>query len=185
MIYPVVVYGNPSLRKPSIDIGKDYSDLETVIANMFETMYASDGVGLAAPQIGKNIRLFVIDATPMAEDEPSLADFKRVFINAQITERSGEPWAFSEGCLSLPDIREDVNRPEKIAMTYLDENFNEKTEEFDGIAARIIQHEYDHLEGKLFIDHISALRKRLIKGKLSAIEKGKVSPSYRVRFYKK
>jgi len=185
MIYPIVVYGNPSLRKTSTNIDKAYPELQSIIENMFETMYASDGVGLAAPQVGKNIRLFVIDATPMAEDDPSLSDFKRIFINAKITERSGEPWAFSEGCLSLPEIREDVNRPEKISMTYLDEHFIEKKEEFDGIKARIIQHEYDHLEGKLFIDHISALRKRLIKGKLSAIEKGKINPSYRVRFYKK
>lgn len=185
MIYPVVVYGNPSLRKRSVEIDADYPDLNKFLEDMFETMYSSDGVGLAAPQIGKNIRLFVIDATPMAEDDESLADFKHVFINPEITERSGAPWTFTEGCLSLPDIREDVNRPEEIVMTYLDENFQEHTETFNGIKARIIQHEYDHLEGKLFIDHISPLRKRLIKGKLSAIEKGKISPSYRVRFYKK
>lgn len=185
MIYPIVVYGNPSLRRPSKDIDKDYADLPKLIEDMFETMYASDGIGLAAPQIGKNIRVFIIDASAMAEDDPSLKDFKRIFINAEITDRSGEPWSFSEGCLSLPDIREDVKRPETVVMKYLDENFEEKEETFDGIKARIIQHEYDHLDGKLFIDYVAPLRKRLIKGKLNAIEKGKVSTSYRVRFYKK
>lgn len=185
MIYPIVVYGNPSLRKKSESIDASYPELEKLVADMFETMYSSDGVGLAAPQIGKSIRLFVVDAEPMAEDSPILKDFKKVFINAQMISDAGEPWSFSEGCLSLPDIRENVNRKESIVIKYQDENFVHHEESFDGIKARIIQHEYDHLEGKLFIDHISAIRKRMIGSKLTAIEKGKVEPNYRVKFYKK
>ncbi len=185
MIYPIVVYGNPSLRKASEPIDKNYPGLAKLIEDMYETMYSSDGVGLAAPQIGKNIRLFVIDAEPMSDDSPILKDFKKIFINAQLISEEGESWSFSEGCLSLPEIRENVNRQEKITIRYQDENFVQHEETFDGIKARIIQHEYDHTEGKLFIDYISPIRKRVIASKLTAIEKGKINPSYRVKFYKK
>ena len=185
MIYPIVVYGNPSLRKVSEPIDANYPGLAKLLEDMFETMYSSDGVGLAAPQIGKGIRLFIIDAAPMEEDSPTLKDFKKVFINAQIIKEEGEPWGFNEGCLSLPEIRESVNRLSTITVRYQDENFVQHEETYDGIKARIIQHEYDHIEGRLFIDHISPIRKRLIGAKLTAIEKGKVNPSYRVKFYKK
>lgn len=185
MIYPVTAYGTPLLRRKAVDIDKENKELPQIIENMFETMYKSDGIGLAAPQIGKSIRLFIIDASPMAEDDESLADFKKVFINPVIEEEWGEEWAFSEGCLSLPEIREDVKRLSDLEITYYDENWVKHTEEYNGIKARIIQHEYDHLEGKLFIDHVSTLKKRLLKGKLSAIEKGKVNVSYRMNFYKK
>ncbi len=158
MIYPVVVYGHPVLRKVAKDIDKDFAGLDEFLENMFETMYRSDGIGLAAPQIGKSIRVFVIDATPLEEDEPELKDFKKIFINAQITERSGEVYPFNEGCLSLPNLREDVDRPEKIVMEYYDENFEFHTEEFDGVAARIIQHEYDHLDGILYPERMHSMK---------------------------
>lgn len=185
MIYPIVAFGNPLLRKKSEDITKDYEGLQQLIEDMFETMNASDGVGLAAPQIGKNIRLFIIDASPMEEDDPSLADFKKVFINPRIIEETGQEWDFTEGCLSLPTIREDVSRQSTVLIEYYDENFELKEETYDGIKARIIQHEYDHLEGILFVDHLPPLKKRLLKGKLSNIEKGKVKADYRLKFYKK
>lgn len=185
MIKTIVAYGNQSLRKKSEEIEPDYEGLETLIDDMFETMYKSDGIGLAAPQIGKSIRLFVIDASVMADDDPTLDGFKKVFINAQKLDESGEEWEFNEGCLSLPAIREDIKRKEVIRLSYLDENFNPHEEVFDGIKARIIQHEYDHLEGVLFIDHVSPLRKRLLKSKLNAIEKGKVSTNYKIKFAKK
>jgi len=185
MIYPIVAFGNPSLRKESVVIDKDYKDLDKLIEDMFETMQVSDGVGLAAPQIGKSIRLFVIDASPMAEDDPLLDGFKKVFINAKIVEEYGDEWAFTEGCLSLPGIREDVYRPSNVKIEYYDENFEFHSEEYDGIKARIIQHEYDHLDGVLFVDHIAPLRKRLLKARLSSIEKGKVKAEYRLKFYKK
>ncbi|MGQ8336165.1 peptide deformylase [Sunxiuqinia sp. A32] len=181
MIYPITVYGDPVLRKISEPIEKDYKELEVLVENMFETMYHSDGVGLAAPQIGKAIRIFVIDASSAAEEEPELENFKKAFINPEILERSGDPWIMNEGCLSLPEIREDVSRPEKIKIKYVDENFNEYIEEYGGFAARVIQHEYDHLEGILLTDHLNPLKKRLLKGKLSAITKGKVNTSYRIR----
>ena len=148
---------------------------------MFETMYHSDGVGLAAPQVGMSIRLFVIDASPMKEEEPELASFKKVFINPKIVSTEGTPYAFEEGCLSVPNIREEVVRAETVTINYINENLEEVEETYSGFAARVIQHEYDHLEGKLFIDHISNLRKRLLKGKLSAITKGKVRTSYRIK----
>ncbi|MBD0824077.1 peptide deformylase [Aestuariibaculum marinum] len=189
MILPIVAYGDPVLKKVGEDIDQNYPDLNVLIDNMFETMYNAYGVGLAAPQIGLPIRLFVIDATPFAEDEDltkeeqeTLKGFKRVFINATIIEEEGEEWAFNEGCLSIPDVREDVFRKPKITIEYLDENFEEKTEVFDGLVARVIQHEYDHIEGVLFTDKLSALKKRLIKGRLANISKGKINVDYRMRF---
>ena len=159
MVLPIVAYGEAVLRKKAVAISKDHENLQGLINDMFETMYNAAGVGLAAPQIGKAIRLFVIDAKPFADDEPELADFKRVFINAQIIEQAGDKWKFNEGCLSIPGIREDVERKPDLTLKYVDENFNEKIENFTGLAARIIQHEYDHIEGILFIDHISSLKK--------------------------
>jgi len=184
MILPIYVYGSPLLRKVSADISPDYPKLKEIIANMWDTMYSSDGVGLAAPQVGFNIRLFVIDGEPLAEDDPKCEGFKKTFINAHIIERTGAEWAFNEGCLSLPGIREDVNRPASVKIQYQDEQFETHVEEFDGIRARIIQHEYDHLDGKLFIDHINMLRKRLLKKKLSNIEVGNVDVAYKIKVHK-
>ncbi len=189
MILPIVAYGDPVLRKETRDIDENYPELGTLIDNMFETMYNAYGVGLAAPQIGLPVRLFVIDASPFAEDEEledeereQLKGFKKVFINARILEETGEEWAFNEGCLSIPNIREDVSREEKIKIEYFDENFVKHTDEYDGLVARVIQHEYDHIEGVLFTDKLSALKKRLLKGKLANISKGKVSVDYKMRF---
>ncbi|MBN1950226.1 MAG: peptide deformylase [Bacteroidales bacterium] len=184
MIYPIVVYGSPMLRRVSTEIDKNYSDLEKLIEDMFETMQVSDGVGLAAPQIGKSIRIFVIDATPMADDDPSLEGFKKAFINPRIVDENGEPWAYVEGCLSLPNIREEVKRPENVRIQYYDADFNFHDETFDGIKSRIIQHEYDHLEGVLFIDKIAPLKRKLLKGKLNDIAKGKAQTSYRTKIIK-
>jgi peptide deformylase len=181
MKYPVTVYGDTTLRKKAKEIETDYEGLNEVIANMWETMYSSDGVGLAAPQVGKSIRLFIVDATSGADEEPELADFKKVFINPVIIELSGEEWIMNEGCLSLPEIREDVARPDVVKLKYYDENFNEHIEIFKGYAGRIIQHEYDHLEGVLLIDHLSPLRRRLLKGKLTNIAHGKVQPAYKIK----
>jgi peptide deformylase len=181
MKYPVTVYGDALLRKKAQKIDKDYEELNEVIENMWETMYSSDGVGLAAPQIGKSIRLFIVDASSGADEEPELADFKKVFINPEIIETFGEKWLMNEGCLSLPEIREDVSRPDGVRIRYFDENFTEHEEEFTGYAGRIIQHEYDHLEGILFIDYLSPLKKRLLKSKLSNIAHGKVQPHYRIK----
>lgn len=180
MIYPVTVYGDSLLRKKAKKIGNT-EETKEIIQNMWETMYHSDGVGLAAPQVGKSIRLFIVDATSGADEEPGLKDFRKVFINPEIIEISGEEWIMNEGCLSLPEIREDVTRPDKVRIKYFDENFEEHEEEFTGYAGRIIQHEYDHLEGILFIDYLSPLRKRLLKSKLTAIAKGKVKPHYRIK----
>jgi peptide deformylase len=186
MILPVVAYGDPVLRKIGKDIDKDYPKLEEFITNMWDTMYNASGVGLAAPQVGRAIRLFTVDASAFAEEGDEefelLKDFKRVFINAEIIERKGEEWAFNEGCLTIPDVHEDVFRPETIVMEYYDENWNFHTEEFSGTAARVIQHEYDHIEGILFTDKLSSLKKRLIKGKLTSISKGKVDVAYNMRF---
>ena len=182
MILPIVAYGDPVLRKKASAITKDYANLSGLIADMFETMYDAAGVGLAAPQIGKSIRLFIVDAKPFADDEPELADFKKVFINAEIIEQDGDKWKFNEGCLSIPGIREDVERKPDLVLRYLDENFTEHTENFSGLAARVIQHEYDHIEGVLFVDHVSSLKKRLIKGKLNDIANGKVNVDYKMRF---
>ncbi len=184
MVFPIVIYGSPLLRRVSQDINKDFPELDKLIEDMFETMAISDGVGLAAPQIGKSIRLFVIDGTPMAEDDPSLEGFKKVFINAKILEEEGDKWGFSEGCLSIPEIREEVMRQEKVTIEYYDENFVYHKETFDGVKARIIQHEYDHLEGILFVDKVSPIRKKLIKGKLMNIAKGKVQAAYKTKIVK-
>ena len=189
MILPVVAYGDPVLRKVATNIDKDYPKLEELIANMKQTMYNASGVGIAAPQIGKSIRLFVIDATPFAEDEEltelereQLKDFNKVFINPKILNEEGEEWSFSEGCLSIPDIREDVFRQESVTFEYFDESFNKHTETLNGIAARVFQHEYDHIEGVLFTDKLSSLKKRILKKKLEKISLGKISPDYRMRF---
>ncbi|MCT4698893.1 MULTISPECIES: peptide deformylase [Tenacibaculum] len=189
MILPIVAYGDPVLRKVGKEIDKDYPQLEKLIADMKETMYNAQGVGLAAPQIGKDIRLFLIDASPFADDEDLseedrkvLETFNRVFINAKIIKEEGEEWAFSEGCLSIPDVREDVFRQETITIEYQDENFEKHTEVLGGLAARVFQHEYDHIDGVLFTDKLSSLKKRLIKKKLENISKGKVQAGYRMRF---
>lgn len=189
MILPIVAYGDPVLRKKGKAIDKDYPNLDTLLENMYETMYGAYGVGLAAPQIGLPIRIFLVDASPFAEDETlspedqaQLKDFKRTFINAEILEEEGDEWAFNEGCLSIPNVREDVFRKPKIKIQYQDEQFNTHVEEFDGLVARIIQHEYDHIEGVLFTDKISNFKKRLIKGKLTNISKGKINIDYRMRF---
>lgn len=189
MIIPIVAYGDPVLKKKGTEITQDYPNLDTLLENMYETMYNAYGVGLAAPQIGLSIRLFLVDTSPFSEDEElseaerkTLKDFKRTFINAKIVKEEGDPWAFNEGCLSIPDVREDVFRQPKITITYTDENFNEHTEVFDGLIARVIQHEYDHIEGILFIDKLSSLKKRLIKGRLANISKGKINVDYRMRF---
>lgn len=181
MVLPVVVYGHPVLRKVAKDIDPDYENLDQVVFDMFETMYDSDGIGLAAPQVGKSIRLFVIDASPLEDEEPEMKDFKKAFINPRIVEKSGDVSAFNEGCLSIPNLREEVVREPKINITYYDEEFNFYDEEYDGTLSRIIQHEYDHLEGVMFTDLVSPLKRRLIKGKLMAISKGKFEASYKTR----
>jgi peptide deformylase len=189
MVLPIVAYGDPVLRKVGKNVDKDLPKLTELIANMWETMYNANGVGLAAPQIGLPLRIFLVDATPFAEDEElsedernKLQGFKKVFINASIEEETGNDWIFNEGCLSIPDIREDVSRKDTITITYNDESFKEHTETFDGILARIIQHEYDHIEGVLFTDKLSSLKKRLLKGRLGNISKGKINVDYRMRF---
>ena len=189
MILPIVAYGDPVLRKKCKEITKDYSQLDSLIENMYETMYGALGVGLAAPQIGLPIRLFIVDTSPFAEDEvlddkerEFLKDFKQTFINPKILEEDGDEWVFTEGCLSIPDIREDVFRQPKIKLEYFDESFQKQIKEYEGLAARVIQHEYDHIEGVLFTDKISTFKKRLIKSKLSNISKGKINVDYRMRF---
>ena len=192
MILPIIGYGDPVLRKVGEEISADYPNLTEIIDNMYETMYNAYGVGLAAPQIGLAIRLFVIDTEPFSdskdltpEEQVLLSTFKRTFINAKKLKEEGEEWGFNEGCLSIPDVREDVYRQEKITLEYYDENFNKKTEVFDGLIARVIQHEYDHIEGILFTDLISTLKKKLIKNKLQNIMDGKARPDYRMRFCNK
>ena len=179
MTYPIVIYGHTVLRKVAKEINKDYPGLNQIIDDLFDTMYHSEGLGLAAPQVGKSIRIFVIDGKPAAEDEPSLAGFKKVFINARITEKNGEPMPMNEGCLSIPQLREEVNRESHIRIKYYDELWEFHDEVYDGYKARIIQHEYDHTEGILFTDRINPLRKRLIKSKLTAISKGKFEVEYK------
>ena len=179
MTFPIVVYGHPILRKVAAEITKEYPGLNKLIEDLFETMYFSEGLGLAAPQIGKSIRIFVIDGKPAAEDEPSLADFKKAFINPQITERCGELKPMNEGCLSIPNLREEVMRESHIRITYYDENWEFHDEVYDGYKARIIQHEYDHLDGILFPDRLTPLRRRLLKGKLTAISKGNFEADYK------
>ena len=181
MILPIYLYGNPVLRKKSIDIDKDYANLNEIINNMFETMYKSDGIGLAAPQIGLNINLITIDARVLAKDEPEMKDFLRVFINPKITFNTEDTIAIEEGCLSLPSINEDVDRIENLTIEYYDRDFNKVTENLIGYPAIIVQHEYDHLNGIVFIDRISTIIKRFIKNKLNNITKGKVATSYKVK----
>jgi peptide deformylase len=185
MIYPIVAYGHPVLKKRAAEITADYPGLKEFIDSLFETMYESAGVGLAAPQVNFSIRVFVVDAAPFAEDEKGLEGFKKVFINPVMLDESGEKWQFNEGCLSIPGIRDDVNRHSDVYLKYLDENFKEHTETFTGIAARIIQHEYDHLEGILFTDHLSPFKRQLLKGKLNDISKGKVNVDYKMKFFSK
>tara|TARA_R110002073_G_scaffold40547_5_gene115035 strand:+ start:140175 stop:140753 length:579 start_codon:yes stop_codon:yes gene_type:complete len=192
MILPIIAYGDPVLRKVGKEITKDYPNLAELIANMKDTMKNAKGVGLAAPQIGKAIRLFIVDASPFAEDEELeeternfLKDYKKVFMNAKILKEEGDAWAFSEGCLSIPNINEDVSRESVVTIEYEDENFKKHTETVSGLAARIIQHEYDHIEGILFTDKLSSLKKRLLKKKLENISKGKTDVSYRMKFPKK
>tara|TARA_R110002072_G_scaffold41085_10_gene115871 strand:+ start:11455 stop:12045 length:591 start_codon:yes stop_codon:yes gene_type:complete len=189
MILPIVAYGDPVLRKKATDIDQDYKALDALIENMYETMYNAHGVGLAAPQIGLPIRLFIIDCEPFSNDDDlsvdeqkSLAELKQTFINAKILEETGDEWAFNEGCLSIPDVREDVFRKEKITISFYDENFIQQTKTYDGLAARVIQHEYDHIEGVLFTDKLSPLKRRLIKSKLTNISKGKIDVDYRMKF---
>lgn len=187
MILPIVAYGDTVLKAEAQDISKDYPDLEVLIDNMFETMYAASGVGLAAPQIGKSIRLFIVDASPFGEDEEDpeavkVKDFKEVFINARIVDRSGNSWLFQEGCLSIPNIREDVSRESVIRMQYYDRDWNFHEKEFDGYAARIIQHEYDHIDGILFTDLLNPLKRRMLKRKLQEISQGNVDVNYKMKF---
>ena len=188
MVLPIVAYGDPILKKVAEDIPRDYPNLKELIANMYETMYNACGVGLAAPQVGMSIRLFVIDTSAFGEDDElateeqlKLKNFKRTFINAKMIKEEGEIWGFNEGCLSIPDVREDVFRNERITLEYCDEDFVIKTEVFDGLIARVIQHEYDHIEGILFTDHLNPVKKRLIKNKLSDITRGKVSVDYKMK----
>jgi peptide deformylase len=189
MILPIIAYGSPVLKKKAEDISKDYPKFDELLENMFETMYNASGVGLAAPQIGLSIRLFIVDAKPFSEDE-SLSDleknelesFKRVFINPQIIEENGIEWDFNEGCLSIPDVHEDIFRKPEITIEYLDENFTPQKEKLSGLAARVVQHEYDHIEGVLFTDRISNLKKRLIKSKLTNISKGKIEVGYKMKY---
>lgn len=189
MILPIVAYGDPVLRKVGKDIDKDYPDLSKLLENMWETMYKAEGVGLAAPQIGRSIRLFIVDTAPFAQDEDLdetertyLANYKKVFINATILKEEGKEWVFNEGCLSIPNIREEVSRNEEVTIEYLDENFKEHTEILNGLVARVVQHEYDHIEGVMFTDKLSSLKKRLLKKKLENISKGIVDVDYKMKF---
>lgn len=192
MILPIVAYGAPILRMVSRDISKDHPNLEMLIADMWETMYASNGVGLAAPQVNKNVRIFIVDSSQIFEhqeqedkgkfpDEPGI---KKVFINAKVAGLNGKEWVYNEGCLSIPKIREDVSRNEELILEYQDENFETHTEKFNGLTARIILHEYDHIEGKLFIDYLKPLKRKLMKGKLDDISKGKIKVDYKMIFAK-
>ena len=189
MILPIVAYGDPVLRKQCKDISKTYPNLEALLENMYETMYGASGVGLAAPQIGLPIRVFLVDASPFADKDQMDAQeftqvkgFKKIFINPTILEEKGEEFAFNEGCLSIPDVREDVYRKPDITIEYYDENFTKHTQNYTGIIARIIQHEYDHIQGILFTDKLSSLKKRILKGRLTSISKGKTTVDYRMRF---
>ena len=192
MILPIIGYGDPVLRKVADNVTAEFPDLKETIVNMYETMYNANGVGLAAPQVGKALRIFVIDTTPFSDDEDldsaeqkQLNGFKRTFINAKMIKEEGEEWSFNEGCLSIPDVREDVYRNPTITIEYCEEDFVMKTEVFDGLIARVIQHEYDHIEGILFTDKISSLKKRLIQKKLKNIIEGKTFQEYRMKFFGK
>ncbi len=192
MILPIIGYGDPVLRKVCEEIAATSPDIKQTIANMYETMYNACGVGLAAPQVGLPIRLFVIDTEPFSdsedlkkEDQEALKGFKKTFINPVMLLEEGEEWCFNEGCLSIPDVREDVYRHEKITIEYLDEDFQKQTDVYEGLIARVIQHEYDHIEGILFTDHLSTLKKQLIKRKLQNIMEGKANPDYRMKYFAK
>jgi peptide deformylase len=182
MILPVVAYGHPVLKKVAKEIPPDYPDLKQFIADMFETMYQSDGVGLAAPQVNRSIRLFVVDTSPFAEKNPETKGVKKVFINAKIYKEEGEEWTFNEGCLSFPGLREDIVRKPVIHIRYMDEDFQPKDERFDGVVARVIQHEYDHVDGIVMTDRISSLKKIILKGRLTDISKGNVEVAYKMVF---
>lgn len=188
MVLPIIAYGDPVLKKKAQDITKDYPELDKLLQNMFDTMHHAKGVGLAAPQIGLSVRIFIVDASPYAEDQEDekkqkeLEEFRKIFINPVIVKEEGTAWKFNEGCLSIPGIREDVERKPDIRIKYLDENFKAHDEKYDGIRARIIQHEYDHIEGILFVDKINPLRKRLLKRKLTDLTKGIVDVNYRMKF---
>ena len=191
MVLPIIAYGDPVLRKVATDISPDYPNLNTLIANMYDTMNHAYGVGLAAPQIGLPIRLFVVDTAPFADDDDLteeertfLSNFKKTFINAKITEETGDKWLFNEGCISIPGVREDVSRQKQITIEFVDEQFTPQQLTLTGLAARVVQHEYDHIEGILFTDKLSSFKKQLIKGKLTNISKGKVKVDYRMKFYK-
>lgn len=192
MILPIIGYGDPVLRKVGEEVPSDYPNLKQVVSDMYDTMYNAYGVGLAAPQVGLSLRLFVIDTSPFADDEDldaeeqeQLKDFKMTFINPKMLKEEGEEWGFNEGCLSIPEVREDVYRNEKITIEFFDDDFNKRTEEYDGLIARVIQHEYDHIEGILFTDKISSLKKQLIKKKLQNIMDGKTRPDYKMKFVAK
>jgi len=192
MILPIVGYGDPVLRKKGEEVAKDYPKLDEVIANMYDTMYNAYGVGLAAPQVGLSIRLFIVDTKPFADDDDytkdqqeQLSGFRKTFINPVMLKEEGEEWGFNEGCLSIPEVREDVFRHERITIEYYDEEFNKHTDVYDGLIARVIQHEYDHIEGILFTDKISSLKKRLITKKLQNIMEGKTRPDYKMKFIAK
>lgn len=180
MKLPIVAYGDPVLKKKAVDITADYPELNKLIGDIFETMYNASGVGLAAPQVGLSIRLFVIDITD--KEEPGLEDFKKVFINAQILDEQGSLWDFNEGCLSIPDVREDIKRLDTIRISYYDENWQHHEETYTGLPARVIQHEYDHIEGKLFTDKLSPLRRAMIKSRLDAISRGAIKVAYKMKF---
>ncbi|CAN5199564.1 peptide deformylase [soil metagenome] len=181
MVYPIVMYGDPVLRKRAKEIEKTTIDIKAFVQDMFDTMYAAHGIGLAAPQIGKGIRVFVVDGTSLDDlEDEDMTGFKKVFINPELLEETGDEWEFEEGCLSIPNIRENVYRPENLKIRYRDEDWNLKEEGYDGMKARIIQHEYDHLDGKMFVDYLSPLKKRMLKGKLTDISKGNVDTEYRI-----
>ena len=189
MILPIVAYGENILKTKAVNITSGYPELKKLINDMWETMYNANGVGIAAPQIGKSIRLFVIDASPFSEDKEisddeisTLKNFKKVFINPEIIDETGDEWNFMEGCLSIPNIREDIKRKEKITIKYYNESFEQIELDLEGIAARVVQHEYDHIEGVLFIDKLSSLKKKLLKGKLNDISKGKIKTEYKMRY---
>jgi peptide deformylase len=194
MILPIVAYGNPILRKVGHDIDENYPNLDKLIEDMWETMYASNGVGLAAPQVGRDIRLFVMDSAQIfsnmdekdkeEENYPDAPGIKQVFLNAHIIEEHGDDWSYNEGCLSIPKIREDIYRAEEVTLEYLDQNFKKHTRTFNGVTARIILHEYDHIDGKLFIDYLSPLKRKLLKRKLDDISKGNIKVDYKMSFSK-
>jgi len=182
MIFPVIAYGHPVLKKKAVDVPQDYQDLDILMDNMWNTMYNAQGVGLAAPQIGKSLRIFIIDTLQIDEEGKEAKGLKQVFINAEMLEESGKQWTYEEGCLSIPHIRGDVERLNAITIKYLDADFVEHTQSFEGVNARVIQHEYDHIEGKLFTEKLKPLKKRLIQRKLEAIRKGNVKADYRMKF---